>query len=197
MRFRVTLIDLYGFGKTPHPDYPLRIEDYAQGVWNLIEETGGGEVILVGHSFGGRIAMRLAAEKQSVIGVVLIDSAGVVPRRGLLYYSRVVCYKLAKKVGLSKLPQGSRDFAALSGAIRGTFINVVNENSLPDAKKIVAPTLLIWGSEDKDTPLYMCRKLHKNIADCEEVVFEGAGHFSYLECPDRSYLLVKAFAEGV
>ena len=196
-RFRITLIDLYGFGKTPHPDHPLCIEDYARGVEDVIKTTGGGKVILVGHSFGGRIAMRLAATNAEVVGLVLIDSAGVIPRRGLRYYWRVARYKLAKKLDLKNKPLGSSDFAALSGAIKGTFINVVNESSIPDAKRIAVPTLLLWGSEDRDTPLYMCRKLQKSIADCEEVIFEGAGHFSYLDRPDRSYLLIKAFAEGV
>jgi len=190
-------VDLYGFGKTPHPNYPLYIEDYARGVEEVIAETGGGEVVLVGHSFGGRIAMRLAAKCPSVVGLVLIDSAGVIPRRGLGYYLRVGGYKLAKKLHLKTKMQGSPDYAALSGAIKGTFVNVVNESSLPDAKKIVAPTLLLWGSEDRDTPLYMCRKLQRTIRDCEEVVFKGAGHFSYLDRPDRSYLLIKAFAESV
>ena len=193
----MTLIDLYGFGKTPHPDHPLRIEDYARGVQTVIEQTGGGDVILVGHSFGGRVAMRLAVESAGVVGLILIDSAGVIPRRGPRYYLKVARYKLAKRYGFKNLPKGSADYAALSGAMRGTFVNVVNESSLTDAKKLTVPTLLIWGSEDKDTPLYMCRKLQKAIRGSAVVVFKGAGHFSYLDKPNRAYLLIKAFAEEI
>ena len=195
--FRVTLIDLYGFGKTPHPDHPLSIEDYARGVQKVVEETGGGEVILIGHSFGGRIAMRLAARGLGVRSVVLIDSAGVIPRRGLRYYVKITRYKIAKSLRGKPLPKGSADYEALSGAMKGTFVNIVNEDSLPDARRIKVPTLLIWGSADKETPLYMCKKLQKAIPDSAAIVYEGAGHFCYLERRDAVYRLIKAFAEGV
>ena len=141
--------------------------------------------------------MRLAAKDPRVVGLILIDSAGVIPRRGLLYYARVFCYKIAKKLGMKKLPKGSEDYAALTGSMKGTFINVVNESSLPDAKRITVPTLLIWGSEDKDTPLYMCRKLQKSIEGSETILLKGAGHFSYLERQEQVYRVIKAFAEGV
>lgn len=196
-QFRVTLIDLYGFGKTPHPDRPLCIEDYALGVEEVIEKSGGDNVILIGHSFGGRVAMRLGARNDRVKGLVLIDSAGVIPRRGPIYYYRIARYKLAKRLGKVVLPRGSADYDALSGAMRKTFVNVVNESSLPDAKAITAPTLLIWGREDKDTPLYMCKRLHRVIAESRAIVFDCAGHFSYLDRPERTFRIIKAFAEAI
>ena len=193
----MTLVDLYGFGKTPHPDHPLTIEDYAVGVEELIEETGGGDVVLIGHSFGGRIAMRVASRRECVKGLVLVDSAGIIPRRGLRYYLSVGVYKLKKKLGARSLPQGSEDYRALVGPMRKTFVNVVNESSEKDAKKIVAPTLLIWGEKDRDTPLYMCRKLHRLILSSEVVVLGGAGHFAYLERAAEVARIVRAFAEGL
>ena len=195
--FRVTLIDLYGFGQTPHPDYPLCIDDYSRGVAQVLDETGGGEAVLVGHSFGGRVSMRLAANEGRVRGLVLIDSAGVIPRRGPSYFLKIARYKLAKKIGKTVLPKGSADYNALSDVMRGTFVNVVNENSLRDAKRIKAPTILIWGSEDKDTPLYMCEKLNRAIRGSEKIVYEGAGHFSYLDRPDLTMRIIKTFAEGI
>ena len=196
-RFRVTLVDLYGFGKTPHPDLPLTIEDYAVGVEEVIEQTGGGDVILIAHSFGGRVAMRISARNPAVKGLILIDSAGIIPHRGIGYYLSVGVYKLKKKIGSKSLPKGSSDYAVLSGPMRKTFVNVVNESSERDAKKITVPTILLWGTEDKDTPMYMCRRLHKLIHGSEVLIFSGAGHFSYLERSGEVARIVKAFAEGV
>ena len=141
--------------------------------------------------------MRLAANDPIVSGVVLLDSAGVIPRRGLRYYGKVALYKIGKKLKLTSLPKGSADYAALSGVMKKTFVNVVNESSEPDAMKIRVPTLLIWGSEDEDTPLYMCRRLKKRISDSECIVIEGAGHFAYLEHPEYVRRVLTAFREGI
>ncbi len=195
--YRVTLVDLYGFGDTPHPDHPLKIEDYAEGVREIIRAAGEDEVILVAHSFGGRVALRLAANDPSISGLVLIDAAGMRPRRGIRYYLRVWSYKLGKRLGVKRLPQGSADYLALRGAMRKTFVNVVNEHSEKDAEKVTVPTLLLWGSEDKDTPPYMCRRLHRLIPSSEVVMIKGASHFSYLERPDYTCRVVRAFLRSL
>ena len=195
--FSVTLVDLYGFGATPHPDRPLSLDDYANGVIDIIEESCGDDVILIGHSFGGRVAMRVAARCDRVAALVLIDSAGVPPRRGIKYHARVLNYKIKKKLGLRTSNAGSDDYAKLSGAMKGTFVRIVNESNLPDCEKITVPVLLLWGSEDKDTPLYMCKKLKTRLLGAEAVVIKGAGHFSYLEKPEFSRRVIRAFLKGL
>ncbi|MBO7390030.1 MAG: alpha/beta hydrolase [Clostridia bacterium] len=195
-RFRVILPDMYGFGRTPHPSHPLTLDDYAEGIRELLRKCGADDVVLVGHSFGGRVAMRIAAKDPDVAGLVLIDSAGVPPRRGLCYYLKVAAYKLGKKLHLKHLPKGSADYAALSGVMKKTFINVVNESNLEDAGRITLPTLLLWGREDKDTPLYMCRKLKKAILGSEVILLDG-GHFAYLSNAGLVTSLLRAFRDRV
>ena len=188
---------MYGFGETPHPDHPLTLDDYATGVRDLLDASGIEETILVAHSFGGRVALRLAAKDPRVKGLVLIDSAGMPPRRSLGYYIRVFSYKLAKRFGIEKKGAGSADYAALSGAMRRTFVNIVNTSSVADAKSITVPTLLLWGEKDADTPLYMCRRLRRLIRGSEAVVLRGAGHFSYLERAGEAYRIVRAFCRSI
>ena len=195
--YTVTLLDMYGFGATPHPEYPITLADYARGVKTRLSELGVEDAVLIGHSFGGRVAMRLAAEESFVRALVLIDSAGIPPRRGLKYALRVLSYKIGKAFGHPPKRAGSADYAALRGAMRKTFVNVVNTSSVPDAKKVLVPTLLFWGSEDKDTPFYMCKRLRRLIQNSEIVLAKGAGHFSYLERPEYAYRVIRAFCEAV
>ena len=194
--YRVLLPDLYGFGETPHPPHPLTIGDYAEGVSDLMTSLSIDECVLVGHSFGGRIAMRLASHDPRISGVVLIDSAGILPRRGIAYYLKVGWYKIGKKLRFRRLPKGSSDYAVLSGVMRKTFVNVVNESSERDARAITVPTLLIWGRSDKDTPIYMCKTLNRLIRGSECVLIEG-GHFAYLEHPMLMYRVLRAYRERI
>jgi len=191
----VTLIDLYGFGETPHPDHPLCLDDYAFGVEEIIKDCE--DPILIGHSFGGRVALRIAARDRIVRGLVLIDSAGMPPRRSLNYYRKIFAYKIAKLFGKTPRNAGSADYAALTGPMRRTFVNIVNESNVPDARVITVPTILLWGEKDRDTPLYMCRKMHALIQSSEMIVISDAGHFSYLERPDYAYCVIRAFCGGI
>ena len=192
----VVVPDLYGFGSTPHPEKPLTLEDYAEGVRNLLSRLSVKECVVVGHSFGGRVAMRLAVRDLRVSGVILIDSAGIPPRRGIDYRARVAAYKIGRRFHLKHLPKGSSDYAALTGVMRRTFVNVVNESNEKDARSIAVPTLLLWGKEDKDTPMYMCKKLCKLIRGSECVLMNG-GHFAYLEHVDFVCRVIRAFRERI
>ncbi len=195
--FTVTAVDLYGFGKTPPPQYPVNLDYYVHGVLSLIKHYNMDEVIVIGHSFGGRIALKLAAECARISGLILTDSAGIRPVRGIKYYCKVLIYKLRKALRLGNDRCGSPDYRKLYGAMKKTFVNIVNEDLSDTAKKIIVPTLIIWGNEDYETPLYMCRRLNKYIVKSKVVIFEGAGHFAYLEQSGRFIDLVREFAIGV
>ena len=141
--------------------------------------------------------MRMATKTKAVKGIVLLDSAGAKPRRGIKYFLKVLLYKIAKALKLRSLPKGSDDYQKLSGPMKKTFVNVVNEDSERDAASIKVPTILIWGSEDKETPLYMCHRLNRLIKESESLVIEGAGHFAYLEHPNYTFRVIKAFRERI
>lgn len=190
--FKCYLIDFYGFGKTPHPDYALHLADYAKGVEDFLEQNDLTDVTLVGHSFGGRVCIKLAQNKR-VKRLIIFDGAGIKPRRKPSYYFRVFKYKIKKRLGLNTKDSGSADYRALPSVMRGTFCNVVNENLKPLLKNITLPTLLVWGDVDNDTPVYMGRIMNKKIKNSTLIVFEGAGHFSYLEQPIRAAGVINAF----
>lgn len=189
--------DLPGFGESGIPPEPWGVGDYMSWTLAFLRSIGVQRAHLVGHSFGGRIAIYLASHHPEVVDrMILVDSAGIRPKRGVRYYRRVGAAKVAKRAGRSLGPAGRRlqqrvaarmasaDYAA-AGPLRPTFVKVVNEDLTPLLPRILAPTLLIWGSEDDSTPVADARKMERLIPDAGLVIFDGAGHYSYLDQPQR------------
>jgi pimeloyl-ACP methyl ester carboxylesterase len=166
------------------------------------------------HSFGGRIAILLAAKHPERDGkIVFVDSAGMRPKRTLKYYAKVYSYKLAKKIaksrGLSAFFRffgldvqkkvknaGSTDYKSLPDHMKKTFVNVVNEDLSPYLKDIKSPSLLVWGEDDTDTPLIYGQKMEQEIADAGLVVLKNAGHYSYLDQFPQFIAVVNSFFGG-
>jgi pimeloyl-ACP methyl ester carboxylesterase len=153
-------------------------------------------VYLFGHSFGGRLALILGAEHgKRIKKMALSDAAGIRPKEAFWPSVRLKSYKAIRdamvKIGLKNLAErlrgaynkryGSADYNAVSGVMRQTMVNVVNEDLLDYAARVQASTLLFWGSKDEDTPLWMGQRLEKTIPDAGLIVHEGAGHYAYLE----------------
>lgn len=195
--FNMVFISFSGFGASAVPQKPYKLEDYVHELYELIKHVyDDGKVYFVCHSFGARVAALFIKMFPNIVDrLIIVDGAGVKPRRSLLYYLKVRRYKRKKKlVSKGKLSAGaldkygSSDYKVLSPIMKRTFINVVNKDLKNEIKSISCPTLIYWGKEDKDTPLYMARKMHRWIKNSKLVVREGCGHFSYI---DDIYFFVK------
>lgn len=206
---KVISIDFPGHGQSDEPPVPWSVSEYADLTVKLIDELKISPCSIVGHSFGGRVAILLSStHPQYVDKIVLCDSAGLIPKRSMKYYVKVYAYKFAKKLSkiafINKLfnidsyvkKSGSSDYKKLSDRMRATFVRVVNQNLREYLKHIKAPTLLVWGSEDRDTPLYFAEIMEKEIPDAGLVVFEGASHFSYLDDLPRFNTILSVFLGG-
>jgi pimeloyl-ACP methyl ester carboxylesterase len=200
--------DLPGFGVTPEPNAPWSVHEYADWCVALLDRLGVETCDLIGHSNGGRIGIVIAAEHPRRIDrMVLAGSAGIRPRQTARGAARVRTYKALRAMERSAaLPaalrrtagrradlRGSTDYRAVSGTMRGTLVRIVNEDLrvlLPDLR---IPVLLIWGDQDTETPIDDGHLMEQLIPDAGLVVFEGAGHFAYLEQPDRFCRIVEVF----
>lgn len=206
--FSLVVPDLPGFGKTALPPQPWSIDDYVMWTKTLLERLGLGRVDIVAHSFGARIAIKLAsAYPQMVSHLVLTGAAGLRPRRGLGYHVRVRTFKMARALAqtpfvprsLRRMAQarversGSRDYRAAAGVMRQTFVRVVNEDLRGVLAHVAAPTLLVWGDADDETPLRDAREMERAIPDSGLVVFEGRGHYAYIEESARFAHIVATF----
>ena len=168
---------------------------------------------MIAHSFGGRVVIKLASEDPHLFGkIVMTGAAGIRPKRTFSYYRRVYTYKLCKRLvkckpicrlfrvfGLdaeARVQQsGSEEYKVLSPLMRAKFSKVVNEDLTGALPRVKNPTLLLWGTEDADAPLWMGELMERRIPDSGLVKFEGAGHFAYLERCGEFLVIVKHFLE--
>lgn len=207
-KLRVIALDLPGFGESDIPEKPWNSYNYAEFVKNFIDKIGIKDIILFGHSHGGRISIILSSKYDNLINkLILIDSAGLIPKRPLKYYFKVYSFKFLKfmyttfAIGDSKDIKlenfykkfGSVDYRASQGIMRQTMVKVINDNLIDLLSSINAPTLLIWGEIDEDTPLYMGKLMEERIKDSGLIVLKGAGHFSYVDCYEQFKAVIMVF----
>lgn len=175
------LIDLPPFGKSEN----IRnwsIFTYANMVICLCRHLNIRKYNLIGHSFGGRISIIISAmEKDKVNKLVLIDSAGMKPKRNLNYKLKLIKIKMRKKLGLSIDKYASSDYKNLSPEMKKVFSSIVNTHLEESARLIDCKTLIVFGEKDKETPVYMAKKLNKLIKNSSLVILKNCAHFCFLE----------------
>jgi pimeloyl-ACP methyl ester carboxylesterase len=204
--YRVVALDMPGFGKTPEPNRVWGVPDYTRFVIKFIEALELEDVIILGHSFGGRVAILMASTDHAskfeeyprnfrISNLILVDSAGIKPVRTFKYYFKVYTYKAGKKIlgnpfvkwlwpdALKnfKKGRGSADYAAASDRMKAILTKTVNLDLTENLPLIKQDTLLIWGSNDTATPLADGQKMEKLIPNSGLAVINGVGHYSFLE----------------
>lgn len=198
--FRVIAPDMPGFGGSDEPSFPYTAENYADFVRAFCDALEVKKAILIGHSHGGRTIIKLVTGANKCIEVpkiILIDSAGLLRKKSFSQKMKIAKFKIAKRIFGNKLGEklfpgliekmrkknGSADYAAASPVMRKSMVSVINEDLSQALPKITSPTLLIWGENDTDTPMYQAKTMEKSIPDCGLVVVKNAGHFSFLTDP--------------
>lgn len=200
-KFCVTALDLPGFGQTQEPEKAFGVDDFADFVLEFIRQMHCKRLILLGHSLGGRIIIKLASRKNlpfEISNIILIDSAGVMPKKTIVQIVRQKAFKLSKRILTSRLgskvfpnaleklknKMGSEDYKNASEIMRQTLVRVVNEDLTPFMPKINSPsTLLIWGENDDATPLSDGKIMEELIPEAGLAIVKNAGHYPFLDQP--------------
>lgn len=187
-RYRTLNIDFPGFGESEEPQVAWSVEDYALFLEELFQQLNIKNPILIGHSFGCRVAFHYAA-KHPVKKMILTGAAGLRPKKSLKNKVRVRTYKILKKglevVGAKQLQEklkksfGSTDYRSVSGVMRDTLVKVVNDDVSELLSKIDCPTFLFWGREDDATPLWMGQEIEKRMKNAGLAVIDHEGHYAY------------------
>ena len=183
-RFRITILDFPGFGLSEEPGEAWNIKDYANMLEEFINELGIKKPIIMGHSFGGRVAIRYSAEH--VVEKIVLFGSPCVRENTELPLSVKILKGIKKLPGMDKIGEfaknfiGSRDYKAASPVMRQTLVNVVNEDLSKYAKEIDCPTLLIWGENDTEAPVSDAKILEGIMVDAALIVLPGT-HYAYIE----------------
>ncbi|MCM1068012.1 MAG: alpha/beta hydrolase [Muribaculaceae bacterium] len=199
-------LDLPGFGGSSEPSDVWGVEKYTAFIEEFCRKVGAERPVLIGHSFGGRIAIRFAS-RNATDRVILVDAAGIKPRRSLRYYFKVYTFKAAKRllpfllgrkradviVDRMRGRSGSSDYRSASPQMRAIMSRVVNEDLTGLLAAIKAPTLLIWGEQDTATPMRDARLMERLIPDAGLVSYPEAGHYSFLDRPAQTRAVVENF----
>ncbi len=175
-------IDFPPFGKSSKSICDWTVFTYANMVISICEHLKLKKVNIIGHSFGGRIAIILSVIfKEKVNKVVIVDGAGLKPRCSLKYYFQVMTYKIKRKLGFDISKYGSRDYLALDENMKKIFKSVVSTHLDDFLPLISAPTLVVFGENDDVTPIYMAKRFERKIKNSKLIILKNAGHFCFVD----------------
>lgn len=194
--YKVFAPDLKGFGENTGMEYPYSLDDYCQEVSEYIAKNGIYNCDVIAHSFGGRIAIKLASINSGLFNkMVLTGCAGLKPKKTLKKTFRKFAFNTLKhfykKEKLERFY--SSDYLALDSVMKQSFIKIVNEYLDDRLKYIKNKAFIVFGENDGETPLYMAKKLHKKIADSKLLIIKNAGHFAFIDNPNIFNTEVREF----
>ena len=197
-KFRITILDLPGFGLSEEPHNPWTIDDYSLLLENFVKQVGIKRPIVIGHSFGGRVAIRFSA-RNPIEKLVLFGSPCIRIQEELSLKVKIL-KKLKTLPGMNAIGEymkqfiGSRDYKAASPIMRQTLVEVVNEDLSKYAREIEEPTLLIWGEYDEEAPVSDAKELEKIMLDAALIILPGT-HYAYLENLPKVVTILNSFFE--
>ena len=193
--YRVTAVDFIGFGKSAPLTEPFSVEDYAVWLREVLEELRVQRPHVIAHSFGCRVAIKLASMDGAFFDKMLLTGpAGIIMNRGFSYHCRVKSYRLIKKIAprFAETHFGSAEYRQLSPVMKESYKKVVNEDLRGCARQVQNPVLLVVGRQDKTTPWKEGKVYLDSFPNAELRSIEG-GHFAFLDNPLTFNLIAEEF----
>ncbi len=182
--FDVYALDFKGFGENKGMEYPYSLSDYVDQLTSFMEKNKIVFPHVVAHSFGARVAIKATTIYPKLFDkLVLTGAAGLKPKRTVKKTLKKAVFSVAKKfLPKEKLSRFySKDYLQLDEVMRESFKKIISENLDELLPKVTNETLLIFGKNDKDTPLYMANRLKAGIKNSTLTVFKDAGHFAFVD----------------
>lgn len=210
-KMRVVFFDFPGFGDSEEPKEAWGVSEFSDFFLDLMKALDIKHATLFGHSFGGRVIIKLSSNKChyfaperadevpdfSIDRIVLIDAAGIKAplskeqqkkikryKRLKKFYSNKLVYALfQKQIDAWKSHQGSEDYRNASPMMRQCMVKAINEDLTKYLPFVTEEVLLVWGENDTATPLKDGQLMEKEMPDAGLAFIHNAGHFSFLDQP--------------
>lgn len=194
--FEVFAYDFKGFGENKGMLFPYSLDDYVKDLGEYFYKKGIKTPSVVAHSFGGRVVLKSAYNDANFFNkIVLTGSAGLKPKSSITKKIKKSAFSILKRFISKEKLKGfySKDYLMLDEVMKKSFIKIVNEHLDYTLPFINNQVLIINGDKDKETPLYTAYKLNKEIKDSKLVIIKGAGHFAFIDKPNRFNMEVMEF----
>lgn len=195
--YHIIIVDLPGFGDSSEPDTIWSVFDYADCLNKLFKQLNVDKPILLGHSFGGKIALAYSS-KYEVEKLIVFGSPFRKEIQKLSLKTRFL--KRVKKLpGMERVASfakrhiGSTDYKNASNRMREILVNSVNLDITDDVKKIKCPTLIVWGTNDQAVNIKEAYELEKLISNAGVVEYPGCSHYAYLENINQTINVLNSF----
>ncbi|MBQ8886017.1 MAG: alpha/beta hydrolase [Clostridia bacterium] len=193
--FRVTAFDFLGFGNSAFLEEPFSVADYAVWTDAFLKAVGVERAHLIAHSFGCRVAVKMAAaDKNTFDKMLLTGPAGVIMNRGIRYRCKVKLYRAVKKLAprFAERRFGSAEYRTLSPVMKESYKKIVNEDLRETARKVENEVLIAEGREDTTTPLKEAQAYLSCFRRGKLKLLDG-GHFAFAEYPTQFDLIAEEF----
>ena len=195
--FCVFAPDLKGFGENSQMDYPFSLDDYVKDLLAYMKDNGIYKPHVIAHSFGARMVLKACAsqEESPFDKIVLTGGAGLKPKNTIKKMAKKCVFSVAKRfISKEKLYKFySPDYLSLNGVMKQSFIKIISEHLDYTLPYIKNETLLIYGKQDKETPLYMAKRLKSGIKNSRLSIYGDAGHFCFIDMPLTFNMEVREF----
>lgn len=209
-RYRVVSFDFPGFGQSDEPKEAWDVDGYADFFEDFMAELGIKKAILMGHSYGGRVIIKLANRSSlsfEIDRIVLIDSAGIMPKRTFKQKFKQRKFKILKKIVNFKpihaicprliedwkSRQGSADYRNASPIMKQCMVKAINEDLTGLLGGVDKEVLLVWGDLDTATPIADGKLMESMMPNAGLAVIKGAGHFCFLDNPAVFFGIMKSY----
>ena len=199
--FNIYAADLPGFGQTPIKKV-MTLKDYADFVYEFLKTNKIEDPMIIGHSFGGAVAVKLALLYPESISKLILVSASAIrqPHRKMLLLKKSadilkpLLPEKIRKLILKLFGYDKTDYAQIeSRELKETFKHIIGEDLRPYFHLIKTPTLVIWGEKDAITPLSEGKTIDENITGAKLKIIKNASHFTFLDEPQEFIKLIKEF----
>jgi len=206
--YKVICPDFPGFGKSHTPIDAWDVTDYKEWLLEFIRLRGLDEFILLGHSFGGRVAIKLSVKyPERVKALILCDSAGLKSKPG--FKNKIISYMayigniifsphvlIRFKNGARNIFYGflrNKDYVKADGVMKESIKKVIDEDLFSYLSQIKIKTLIVWGERDKIVPVKQSHILKEQIKDSVLELLPGVGHSPHLEVPGKLFKIIVSF----
>lgn len=200
VKYRVITVDLPGFGSSTIPEKTFSTKDYSKLIEVFIKKLDLKDTILIGHSFGGKVAIKIASNLKNITKLFLIAPSGI-GEKPILTKLKIRLYKLLN-LFLFWLPKNLEMFKSKyfysndyynSGEMRNIFKKVVDEKVETDASRIAIPSIIIWGENDNELKIKNAKLLRNLITESTLRVVWKSGHSPNIEAPESLASIIKEY----